>query len=74
MRVNKLNKIPKNTPYCYEDNKLCPYHKYRMTNYGYSGRKIYQEYCQLLHKYLSIQDQVKDCGLNEIKELEKNNE
>ncbi len=74
MKINKEKNIPKNTPYCYDaltvltkDGyyiKQCPYLKYRMTDYGFGGRKAHQEYCTYLHKYLSIQDQVKDCGVS----------
>lgn len=42
MKINKINKIPKRTPYCYSSGKLCPYLKERMTDYGYSGRKSKQ--------------------------------
>ena len=63
MKINKINKIPKRTPYCYSSGKLCPYLKERMTDYGYGGRKIKQEYCTYLHRYLLIQDEVKDCGI-----------
>ena len=61
MRKIKANDIPIDTCYC----TGCPYLKYKRTNYGYTGRKIPQEYCTYLHKYLSIQDEVKDCGIGE---------
>lgn len=76
MRKNKINEIPKNTQYCYGCSgmdkyghlisyKECPYFKYRKTNFGFGGKKTNAEYCKYLKKYLSIQDQVKDCGLFE---------
>ena len=30
---------------------------------GYGGRKNKEEYCTYLHRYLLIQDEVKDCGI-----------
>lgn len=64
--------IPKNTLYCHKtikyiakSNKViagpCKYWTYKFDNdYGYS-----REYCKYLKEFLSIQDQVKDCGINE---------
>lgn len=65
--------IPKNTPYCH--------HKFKKTKYGISAKscrywcykynsewKCKAEYCKYLKKFLLIQDQVKDCGINEVKD------
>ena len=32
---------------------------------GYGGRKNKEEYCTYLHRYLLIQDEVKDCGIEQ---------
>lgn len=71
--------IPKNTPYCHHSFK--PNKKYDMSakpcryfTYKYNkewGCKA--QYCKYLKDFLSIQDQVKDCGINECEEV-KNNE
>jgi hypothetical protein len=59
--------IPKNTPYCYDEKGTCPFFSYRKATkenpsiYGYD----YSEWCGYLKKYLSIQDQCKDCGIND---------
>ena len=63
--------IPKNTPYCHHDFKYDK--KYGMfakpcrnlrikynKEYGYK-----MEYCKYLKEFLSIQDQVKDCKIND---------
>lgn len=63
--------IPKHTPYCHHSFK--PNKKYGISaksckywckkyneEYGYE-----MEYCKYLKDYLSIQDQVKDCGIND---------
>lgn len=63
--------IPKNTPYCHHSFK--PNKKYGMSAkpcryWCYKYNKEYNckmEYCKYLKDYLSIQDQVKDCGINE---------
>lgn len=62
--------IPKNTPYCHHRFKAnkkhgicaksCRYWTYKKL---YSGEEL--EYCKLLKQVLDIQDQVKDCGINE---------
>ncbi len=69
--------IPKNTSYCYTPKKpikpskkypyggykvkTCPFFKLKYNkDYGY-----YEQYCTYLHDFLSIQDQVKDCGVND---------
>ena len=67
--------IPKNTPYChhrFEKNvagnyyaKPCKYWCLKFTEY-----KEPVEYCKLLKKELYIQDQVKDCGINEDYEVD----
>lgn len=62
--------IPKNTPYCHFN--------FIKTNYGYRAKacpfwkwkynKEYEckmEYCTYLNEFLDIQDQVKDCGIND---------
>ena len=65
--------IPKNSPYChhkFKKNKLgisakpCKY-------FDYKYNEEYQcnmEYCKYLKDFLSIQDQVKDCGINDWKD------
>ena len=69
--------IPKNSPYCH--------HKFKKNRkYGYSAKPCryfcykynkedgeYEEYCKYLKDYLYIQDQVKDCGINEYKYFDK---
>ncbi len=63
--------IPKHSPYCHHSFK--PNKKY-----GISAKSCryfcikynkeydcYMEYCKLIKDFLSIQDQVKDCGINE---------
>ena len=57
--------IPKNSPYCH--------HRFKKNEkYGYCAKpcrywcyKNRLEYCKYLKQELSIQDQVKDCGINE---------
>ena len=58
--------IPKKSPYCH--------HRFKyMKKYGTYGAKpgiLWTdeggwEYCKLLKQELTIQDQVKDCGINE---------
>ena len=66
--------IPKNTPYChhrFEKNEAgnfyarpCKYWEIKIDEGNYPT-----EYCRLLKKELSIQDQVKDCGINEDYEI-----
>lgn len=69
--------IPKNTPYCYTPKKLikpskkysyggykvkrCPFHCYKF-NKEYNCR---MEYCKYLKDFLLIQDDVKDCCIND---------
>lgn len=69
--------IPKNTCYCYTPKKPlkngmgyrvknCPYFKWKYNKeWGYKA-----EYCKYLKDFLSIQDSVKDCGINDY-EIEK---
>lgn len=67
--------IPKNTPYCHHSfkpnkkygmsAKPCKYWCLKFTEY-----KETVEYCKLLKEELSIQDQVKDCGINEDYEVD----
>ena len=72
--------IPKNTPYCHHSFK--PNKKYGMSAkpcryFTYKYNKEYDckmEYCKYLKDYLSIQDQVKDCGINEDFDLESKGE
>lgn len=65
-------RIPKNTPYCYTPIKplkngieykvkACPYLKWKYNKE--IGCK--EEYCTYLKDFLSIQDSVKDCGVND---------
>ena len=61
--------IPKNTPYCHHAFK-------KNKKYGMSAKpcvfltwKNGMEYCKFLKEELYIQDQVKDCGINECEEL-----
>ena len=63
--------IPKNTSYCHHNFKYnkkygmsakpCKYWRYKF-NKEYNCK---MEYCKYLKDFLSIQDQVKDCGINE---------
>lgn len=65
--------IPKNTPYCHhrfkEDKKgrvcakPCKYWCYKK-NKKYNCQ---MEYCKYLKCFLDIQDQIKECGINEYK-------
>ena len=63
--------IPKNTPYCHHSFK--PNKKYGMSAkpckyWCYKKVKGYEcklEYCKFLREILYIQDQVKDCGIND---------
>ena len=57
--------IPKNTPYCHHSFK--PNKKYGISAKPckYFTIKNNMEYCKLLKDYLFIQDQVKDCGIND---------
>jgi hypothetical protein len=57
--------IPKNSSYCH-------HHFKKSKKYGYCAKpcrywcyKNGLEYCKLLKDELSVQDQVKDCGINE---------
>lgn len=74
--VDRLEKlIPQNTPYCYTPiqydkdkhcyhTKPCPYWDIATINDPQYGEcKV--EWCHYLGKELSIQDQVKDCGICE---------
>lgn len=58
--------IPKNTPYCHHRFKYIK----KIGTYGAKPCRYWRddgvwEYCALLKQELSIQDQVKDCGINE---------
>lgn len=73
--VDRLEKlIPQTTPYCYipvgydEDNhcyniKPCPYWDMTTVNDPQYG-ECAVEWCHYLGKELSVQDQVKDCGIS----------
>lgn len=58
--------IPKKTPYCHHRFKYDKKHKVYCTKpcIFWSDDSGW-EYCKLLKQELSIQDQVKDCGINE---------
>ena len=67
--------IPKNTPYCYTPIKFtengykvkhCPFHC-KKVNKEYNCK---MEYCRYLKDFLSVQDDVKDCGINDNYEQE----
>lgn len=65
-----MKDIPRNTPYCYHliTGKLCPYFTHRKSDYGFKIKgepKEPRQYCKYLHKYLYIQDEVKDCGISD---------
>ena len=65
-RINKLSRIPIGI-YCYKWTNtfvLCPFYTHKKTDFGTKEKKRNAEYCKLLHKYLSIQDTVKDCNIN----------
>lgn len=69
--------IPKNTPYCH--------HKFKKNKkYGYSAKvckywttkydeefKYDREYCKYMKCFLSLDDQIKDCGINEFDEVKE---
>lgn len=68
--------IPKNSPYChhrfkkiYDPDGFCYFYGAKPCRYWEKRyNEKYQcemEYCKLLKQFLSIQDQVKDCGINE---------
>lgn len=69
--------IPKNTPYCYiskktiKPSKKYPYGGYKIKHCPFLCMKYdeemgyKQEYCEYLKEFLSIQDEVKDCGVND---------
>lgn len=58
--------IPKRTPYCHHRFKyIKKYGTYGAKPCRYWTDKNCWEYCKLLKKELTIQDQVKDCGINE---------
>lgn len=70
MRKNKMKEIPRNTVYCYSPytGKLCPYFTYKKSDYGFKIKGEHKEdrqYCKYLHKYLQVQDEVKNCGIGE---------
>lgn len=66
--------IPKNTPYCHHNFKKgknglpcakpCKYWCMKYSRYT-KGNNCKMEYCKYLKKFLDIQDQVKDCGIND---------
>ena len=66
-RIDKIKEIPYGL-YCYsyidKQFKWCPFYSRRMTNRGLNPKKESYQYCKFLHKYLSIQDRVKDCEVH----------
>ena len=63
--------IPKRSPYCHhrfkKDAQGRPYAKacrYWTTQYDPEW-KYEREYCRLMQAHLSLDDQIKDCGLND---------
>lgn len=67
-RAEKMKDIPYG-PYCYHSSgkdhtyRTCPFHTYRLTNFGSKNRKTAFEYCKYLRTYLRIQDECKDCRI-----------
>ncbi|MEI3530101.1 MAG: hypothetical protein V8Q75_03375 [Bacilli bacterium] len=69
--------IPKNTPYCYipkkpiKPSKKYPYGGYKVKRCPFWCWKFdketdcKQQYCKYIKDFLSIQDAVKDCGVND---------
>ena len=65
--------IPKNTPYCHHNFKANKKYGYGVSAkpckyWCYKYDKEYDckmEYCKYLKEFLDIQDQVKDCGIND---------
>lgn len=62
--------IPKNTPYCHhkfkKNKKYGTYAKpCRYWKIIYTSDNKPVEYCKLINQILDIQDQVKDCGIND---------
>lgn len=66
-RKDKIKEIPYGL-YCYsyinKQFKRCPFYSRHMTNRGLNLQKESYQYCKFLHKYLSIQDRVKDCEVH----------
>lgn len=66
-RKDKIKDIPYGL-YCHGVvngvHKKCPFYSHHMTNRGLNFQKESYQYCKFLHKYLSIQDQVKDCEVH----------
>ena len=57
--------IPKNTPYCHHRFKNNKKYGRCAKSCIFWFRKNGIEYCKYLKQELSIQDQIKDCGINE---------
>ena len=69
--------VPKHTPYCYTPkNPIKPSKKYPCGGYKIKRCPFWcikynsewtckAEYCKYIKDFLSIQDQVKDCGIND---------
>lgn len=55
--------IPQNTPYCYDEDGVCPFYEY-IENENNPG----MAYCHYLDKsedeYFLLADQVKECGVS----------
>ena len=77
MKMNRLKLwwaslfIPKNSPYCHHNFKtnkqgfpIAKSCKYWTTKYDKEW-KYQREYCKLLKRFLDLDDQIKDCGIND---------
>lgn len=68
-KTDKIKDIPFGY-YCYHGGRgdvsyrACPFYKHKLSNSGLNFKKQNQGYCKLLHTFLSIDDQVKDCKIN----------
>lgn len=66
-KFEKIRLIPRHTFYCYDHKRKCPFLTYKKTDFGFKTKgekKEPAEYCKYLHKFLDIQDQVKDCDFD----------
>lgn len=69
--------VPKNTPYCHHRFKLSKKYGYCAKPCRYWCRKydpeyMYdREYCKILKDFLSVDDQIKDCGINDYFDFEE---
>lgn len=57
--------IPKKSPYCHHKFKYSKKHGICAKPCKFFTYKNGNQYCKLLKNELSIQDQIKDCGINE---------